>query len=58
MCSVVSSHTPDCSHATRELLYQRGGVVFITSRILVVDLLRGQCPLERVAGLLVWNAHK
>ena len=47
-----------CVETTREAVYQRGGVVFITSRILVVDLLRGQCPVEKVAGVLVWNAHK
>ena len=42
----------------RETVYQRGGVVFITSRILVVDLLRGQCPVAGVSGLLIWSAHK
>ena len=40
------------------MIYKRGGVVFITSRILVVDLLRRQCPVDRVAGVLVWNGHK
>ena len=42
----------------REVVYLQGGVLFITSRILVVDMLREQCPVERVAGVLVWNAHK
>ena len=36
----------------------KGGVLFITSRILVVDLLRRQCPVDKVAGLLVFNAHR
>ena len=50
--------TPSVTSVARETMYQRGGVVFITSRILVVDLLRGQCPVASVSGLLVWSAHK
>ena len=42
----------------REKIYLQGGVLFITSRILVVDLLRKYCPVEKVAGLLVYNAHR
>ena len=47
----------DC-FVSREAVYKRGGVVFITSRILVVDLLRRQCPVSSVSGLLIWSAHK
>lgn len=32
--------------------------MFITSRILVVDLLKKQCPVDKVAGILVFNAHR
>jgi hypothetical protein len=42
----------------REQLYLRGGVLFITSRILVMDLLRKHCPVEKVSGVLVFNAHR
>ena len=42
----------------REALYVGGGVLFITSRILVVDLLKKQCPVDKVAGILVFNAHR
>ena len=42
----------------REALYLGGGVLFITSRILVVDLLKGQCPVDKIAGILVFNAHR
>lgn len=42
----------------REALYLGGGVLFITSRILVVDLLKKQCPVDKVAGILVFNAHR
>ncbi|CAI8009787.1 DNA repair endonuclease XPF [Geodia barretti] len=52
------SITNEVSVKERETVYQRGGVVFITSRILVVDLLRGQCPVAGVSGLLIWSAHK
>ena len=44
--------------AFREALYLQGGVLFITSRILVVDLLRKQCPVENVTGVLVFNGHR
>lgn len=42
----------------REALYQGGGVLFVTSRILVVDLLKNQCPADKVTGVLVFNAHR
>ena len=42
----------------REQLYLEGGVLFVTSRILVVDFLKKHCPLEKVAGILVFNAHR
>jgi len=52
------SITNEYSAKEREVLYMKGGVLFITSRILVVDLLRKQCPVDKVAGLLVFNAHR
>jgi len=36
----------------------RGGVLFVTSRVLVVDLLRGRLPWHLVRGFVVWDAHK
>ena len=42
----------------RDTLYLNGGVLFVTSRILVVDLLKKVCPVEKVSGVLVYNAHK
>lgn len=38
--------------------YGYGGVFFITSQILVVDLLNEKVPLSRVAGFIVLNAHR
>lgn len=43
---------------SREALYLGGGVLFVTSRILVVDLLKSQCPVDKITGILVFNAHR
>ncbi len=42
----------------RERLYLEGGVLFITSRILVVDLLTDRVPTHLISGILVWKAHR
>ncbi len=42
----------------RGRIYAKGGVLFITSRILVVEFLSGRLLPESVAGILVWKAHK
>ncbi|KAK2179590.1 hypothetical protein NP493_480g01020 [Ridgeia piscesae] len=42
----------------RHTVYMEGGVLFVTSRILVVDLLTNRVPIEHVSGILVYNAHK
>ena len=47
-----------CIYVCREKIYLQGRVLFITSRILMVDLLLKYCPVEKVAGLLVNNAHR
>ena len=55
-CNMLSIYAQ--THMYRELLYLKGGVLFVTSRILVVDLLKQQCPTESVSGILVFNAHR
>ena len=42
----------------RQRSYLEGGVQFITSRILVVDLLTDRVPVDKVTGILVYKAHK
>lgn len=42
----------------RQNVYLQGGVLFITSRILVVDLLTDRVPLDHVTGILVYKAHR
>uniref|UniRef100_A0A1I7YWA4 ERCC4 domain-containing protein n=1 Tax=Steinernema glaseri TaxID=37863 RepID=A0A1I7YWA4_9BILA len=51
---VLNSET---STKDRETLYHQGGVQFVTSRILMVDLLTGRIPVENVSGVLVYRAH-
>ena len=38
-------------------MYLEGGVLFISGRILVVDLLKNRVPLNLVSGFLVYRAH-
>lgn len=40
-----------------ELTYLDGGVLFISGRILVVDLLKNRVPLHLVTGILVYRAQ-
>lgn len=51
----VSAEVPA---ADRVAHYAAGRACFVTSRILVVDLLSGRLPPRRVAGLLVLNAQR
>ncbi|CAH2306930.1 DNA repair endonuclease XPF [Pelobates cultripes] len=39
-------------------VYTQGGVLFVTSRILVVDFLTDRIPANLVSGILVYKAHK
>ncbi|XP_077595383.1 DNA repair endonuclease XPF [Stigmatopora nigra] len=46
-------------HASeRYNVYTEGGVMFVTSRILVVDFLTDRIPAHLVSGILVYRAHK
>lgn len=42
----------------RAVLYARGGVFVVTSRILIVDLLNGTAPVRDVAGMLVAHGDR
>lgn len=41
----------------REKVYLEGGIHFITTRILVVDLLKNRIPIEMITGIVVLRAH-
>lgn len=42
----------------REITYLLGGIQFLTTRILIVDLLKSRIPIELVTGIIVLRAHK
>ncbi|XP_034490838.1 DNA repair endonuclease XPF [Drosophila innubila] len=41
----------------RERVYLEGGLQFISTRILVVDLLKQRIPIELITGIIVLRAH-
>lgn len=52
------SITADCSTKDRNDVYLAGGVLFVTSRILVVDMLMERIPIDLITGIIVYRAHK
>lgn len=50
--------TTDISIAERQRVYLEGGVLFITTRILVVDLLMERIPIHLITGILLYRAHQ
>lgn len=50
----ISHHT---TSAQRQEMYLNGGLVSITSRILVVDMLNGTIPTDLITGLVVMHAE-
>ncbi|XP_070845942.1 DNA repair endonuclease XPF [Chaetodon trifascialis] len=50
--------TSDIQSAERYNVYTEGGVLFVTSRILVVDFLTDRIPAHLISGILVYRAHK
>uniref|UniRef100_A0A182QSS3 DNA repair endonuclease XPF n=1 Tax=Anopheles farauti TaxID=69004 RepID=A0A182QSS3_9DIPT len=55
-----SEHIHDSAKtaAERERTYLQGGIQFITTRILVVDLLKNRIPIELITGMFVVRAHE
>jgi DNA excision repair protein ERCC-4 len=51
-------NTDTHSQNERAQTYLKGGCFFITSRILVVDMLTDRIPIDLITGLLVFNAHQ
>ncbi|KAJ7861733.1 hypothetical protein B0H14DRAFT_2741744 [Mycena olivaceomarginata] len=42
----------------RQAMYKKGGLFSVTSRILVVDMLQGDIPTDRITGMLVLHAER
>jgi DNA excision repair protein ERCC-4 len=47
----------ETTSAEREKLYLQGGVLFVSARILVVDLLKGRVPIAAITGIIINKAH-
>ena len=52
--NVINSET---NQKTRSEMYVHGGVLSVTSRILVVDMLNAVIPLVHIHGIIIHNAH-
>uniref|UniRef100_A0A8C9TMV2 DNA repair endonuclease XPF n=1 Tax=Scleropages formosus TaxID=113540 RepID=A0A8C9TMV2_SCLFO len=50
--------TSEVASSERYDVYTQGGVLFVTSRILVVDFLTDRIPAHLISGILVYRAHK
>ncbi|XP_061764875.1 DNA repair endonuclease XPF isoform X1 [Nerophis ophidion] len=50
--------TSEVQGTERYSVYTDGGVLFVTSRILVVDFLTDRIPAHLISGILVYRAHK
>ncbi|XP_077406225.1 DNA repair endonuclease XPF [Vanacampus margaritifer] len=50
--------TSEVQGTERYDVYTKGGVLFVTSRILVVDFLTDRIPAHLISGILVYRAHK
>ncbi|NXC38234.1 XPF endonuclease, partial [Penelope pileata] len=50
--------TNEVASSTRYEFYTQGGVLFATSRILVVDFLTDKIPANLISGILVYKAHR
>ncbi|KAH8308570.1 hypothetical protein KR018_006343, partial [Drosophila ironensis] len=50
-------HEVASTASERERVYLEGGLQFISTRILVVDLLKQRIPVELISGIVVLRAH-
>ncbi|KAF7243066.1 DNA repair endonuclease XPF [Varanus komodoensis] len=50
--------TNEIASNSRYEVYTQGGVIFATSRILVVDFLTDRIPSDLITGILVYKAHR
>ncbi|XP_003417763.2 DNA repair endonuclease XPF isoform X1 [Loxodonta africana] len=50
--------TNEIASNSRYEVYTQGGIIFATSRILVVDFLTDRIPSDLITGILVYRAHR
>lgn len=58
LCVLIGCVCVGGGDGCRVLLYKRGGVLIVTSHILVVDLLLHRLRAERVTGMVVLHAER
>ncbi|KAJ6645403.1 DNA repair endonuclease XPF [Pseudolycoriella hygida] len=51
-------HESSTNANERQLVYLQGGIQFLTTRILVVDLLKQRIPIELITGIIILRAHQ
>lgn len=49
---------PDHSIKERSRIYGRGGVVILSARVFLMDLLHSRIPIPLITGVMIQNAHK
>ena len=55
---LLSCRSATLTQPGRKNLYQNGGLISVTSRILVVDMLQSDIPIELITGILIMRAEK
>ena len=48
----------ETSIAQRQQIYRSGGLIAVTSRILIVDMLNAILPIPLITGILINHAHE
>lgn len=51
-------HQSSSNSNEREKVYLSGGIQFISTQVLVLDLLKNKIPAELITGIFVFRAHK
>jgi hypothetical protein len=56
--SLLSCQSTMLTRPGRKNLYKSGALISVTSRILVVDMLQSDIPIELITGMLIMHAEK
>lgn len=55
---LLSCQSSTLTRPVRKNLYKSGGLISVTSRILVVDMLQSDIPIELITGMLIMHAEQ
>lgn len=56
-CNVKEFHAACLISESRQAIYKRGGIVSITTRILIIDMLLDRIPVADLTGIVVMHAE-